>query len=537
MKNEKSKAFFRLFFRRELGPLLGDRYYNLFILVLILFISFSVIGFAEGSLRYLESKMKDPFINWVNVIPGPGREMGVGQIIEQLNKQDVREQYFLINAIGYNRFQLNFYDYSDIQNYYRTGNLNNEKITGIPARTLDEEDPVKKEIFAKKNLVFGSPPEDNMDIGLVVTSDFLKRLNYPSNTPYVWMDFLALKQDEGSELRVAIPVPVNAVVKSLPGMTGFAASSYFYQQRNLVYGSNPFNPINDGRLVLAFHGDEERLEALNNSIAEELSEMDVPGGFSFNNILSEPGYRTSPEPYSVIYIHFSPRGISLDALDEVFLRLFDLPSLAPYRANLYRLYDYERRFTVYRETSEYDRISLNFSNLDKLREFSAWLQEQYQIEVDMAQIESRENYNFVSRLTGIISVVLIAFSILSVLLFMAHLLKRHLEGIKRNLGTFKAFGLPNKLLIRIYLQLILAILFGAVVISLFLSALFGYSGGWQLVLYLFRSKFEPGSYFSLASVYLLVALLMLVVFSVIVLRLITNKILNHTPGDLIYERD
>lgn len=200
------------------------------------------------------------------------------------------------------------------------------------------------------------------------------------------------------------------------------------------------------------------------------------------------------------------------------------------------MYDYNRKLTAYRAYDDYDRISLNFSSLDKLREFSLMLYNTRQIEVDMAQIESRENYNFVTRLTGIISVVLIVFSIISVLLFVGHLLKKHLESIRRNIGTFKAFGLSDKLLINIYIRIVLSIMGLAAIIALAISAIFGYLGGMRMILVLFGSHYEKGRYFNLDSIYLLVALVMLVVFSIIVLRMITYRIFNQTPGDLIYER-
>ena len=70
----------------------------------------------------------------------------------------------------------------------------------------------------------------------------------------------------------------------------------------------------------------------------------------------------------------------------------------------------------------------------------------------MGQIESRDNYNLVTNLTRILSVVLIGFSVLSISLFLSNIFKRHLEKIKMNIGTFKAFGIDNKTLQFIYFK-------------------------------------------------------------------------------------
>lgn len=509
---------------------------NLLIMVGMLFFAFSVIGFAEGSLRYLETKMKDPFINWINVIPQVHRIHSMNQVLNSINSPEIKEKYHLVNAIGYNRFQHNFYDYHDIQQFYKSGRLDTEKVARFSARTMDVEDPVIDEIFDSKNHVRGEPYEDFMDVGLIVTEQFLNKLNYPLNTPYVWMDFLADRDADSNDINVAIPIPVNAVVKSLPGMTAFASTSYFYQQRNLQFGNNPFNPLYDSRLVLSYHGSREKADALIADIEIVFSQL-AENAVAIQNVWYEQRYRVAGESFYMVYVTFSGRQPNMSFMDNAFSQLYNHAKLASYLNDLYRLYDYETSLRRFRPADEYDRISLNFSNLDKLREFSVLLEDEYGLIVDMAQIESRENYHFVSRLTTIISLVLIGFSILSILLFVSYLLKRHLHGIKRNLGTFKAFGLSNGFLINIYVKIVLAMLGLATLFALLISALFGYSGGMRLVLWISGTGFEAGNYFSLWSYYLLVALVLLTLFSVMILRSVSGSILNHTPGDLIYERE
>ncbi len=538
MKQGFKSDFSKLFFKRELLPLTGRNYSNLLIMIAMLFIAFTVIGFAEGSLRYLETKMRDPFINWVNVIPQPHRGIPINRVLDELNSEEISQKYQLKNAIGYNRIQYNFYDFQDIIAYYESGELNHDRIYPFAARTLDLGDPVMDEIFSSRNHIRGEAYTGASETGLVVTADMLERLNYPLNTPYIWMDFMAARTSDMTDVRVAIPVKVRAVVRYLPGLAAWTASTYFNQQRRYHFGNNPFNPLNDNRLVIAYHGDKEQVSEVVTLLEHLLGQVTMISGHSLASVWSEPRYDENDniERY-LLYANFRPREITMEQLDAIFLELFNHEDTAPFRDYIYRLFDYETRFRSLQTVEQYDRISLNFSNLDQLRQFSVLLENNYNLHIDMAQIESRENYNFISRLTGIISLVLIGFSVVSILLFMAYLLKRHLESISRNLGTFKAFGLSDNILINIYVQIVLFILGCATIIGLILSAMFGYAGGMRLILFLFGAKMETGIYFSLASYYLLLALTLLILFSVITLRAITRKILSNTPGDLIYERE
>lgn len=532
-----NKAFYRLFYLRELQILSGKRKANLWILSLMLFTTFTVIGFAEGSLRYLAQKMRDPFINWVTVLPGNLSAMGMQQVIRDLNTDEVKDAFGLKNVVGFNRFQLNFYDYLDILSYYGDGDLDTNRIRPFAARTLAPEDPVMGEIFSGRNHLGGQAFDDPLDYGLIVTAGMLRQLNYPENTPYVWMDMPLLQPGSISRvLRMAIPVPVRGVVRALPGLAGFASSPYFFQQRTTRIGNNPFNPLRDNRLLIAYTGTAEEAREYASVLERVLSEISENTPYRILSVWIEPATQAASQAVQHVYATLSPRSIDLEKLEFFFREAYNHPEMAQNRQQVFRMYDYERQFSVFRQQTDFDRISLNFVNLEQLRSFSLMLLERYQIEVDMAQVESRENYHFVSRLTGIISIVLIVFSIISVLLFVVHLLKKHLDSIRRNLGTFKAFGLSNTLLIGIYMRIVLSMLSVAALAGLAVSALFGYLGGIRILLLAFGSHFEPGRYFSLGSHYLVVALLLLFVSATFVLHYITNKLLNHSPGDLIYER-
>jgi ABC-type antimicrobial peptide transport system permease subunit len=157
----------------------------------------------------------------------------------------------------------------------------------------------------------------------------------------------------------------------------------------------------------------------------------------------------------------------------------------------------------------------------------------------MSQIESKENYNFVSKLTIFISGFLVIFSVISIILFLSNLIKVHINKIKPNLGTFKAFGLSNPVIVRIYSILSLGFLLYAIVIALGISLLIGETG---LFRFLFRVSGtvidENSSYFDLLTdIKTYIALAAIVLVSLVVLPWNIWKMLDKTPGDLIYKRD
>jgi ABC-type antimicrobial peptide transport system permease subunit len=157
----------------------------------------------------------------------------------------------------------------------------------------------------------------------------------------------------------------------------------------------------------------------------------------------------------------------------------------------------------------------------------------------MSQIESKENYNFVSKLTIFISGFLVIFSVISIILFLSNVLKVHINKIKSNLGTFKAFGMSNPAIVKIYSILTMRFLFYAIFVSFFISLLIGETGLFRLLFRMSGTTIDENiKYFDLLSdskTYL--ALIAVILTSLIVLPWNIWRMLDKTPGDLIYKRD
>ena len=202
-----------------------------------------------------------------------------------------------------------------------------------------------------------------------------------------------------------------------------------------------------------------------------------------------------------------------------------------------RFYDYTKKLTMSRFSNQFDRISVEFPNLDNIKGFKAYLAEEHEIDIDMAEIESRENYNFVAKLTRIISIILMIFSILSICLYISNLLRNHLEKIKMNIGTFLAFGIDNRALERIYLSIICYVLVSTMTLGLMASWLIGSIGSISFGLDILGIKIEENqTYFSQFSWWTICLIGIVMIISYLVIKQITNKIFKQTPGDLLYER-
>ena len=144
----------------------------------------------------------------------------------------------------------------------------------------------------------------------------------------------------------------------------------------------------------------------------------------------------------------------------------------------------------------------------------------------MDQVESKENFALVSRLTSFIAIILLIFSFLSIVFYINSMLTKHLEKIKQNLGTLKAFGLNNRFLVSTYV----GIIFMFMIISVFLGFLIS----------LFLAFIEKLT-FKIPIIDLFDYRIYLAIFVILIISTVTSynsikKILLKTPGDLIYNR-
>lgn len=510
-----NKDFYRIFRQREYHSLKGKNNHNLTVLISILFGTFLAVGFSNGSLSYLAKKMKSPFVNWVNLsVPYNVRD-DISSTLNILNSDSVKNSYDIIRTTGYHRFTMNLWNDIEKGSYVFTG------------RSIKLDDEVLTEIMKPSNLIHGRSFKAQDDFGLIVTKTLLEELQLDRNSLFVYWRWRLTEED----VHINIPLPIIAIVRELPGMHRFAVTPNFYSILWSGERNNPFIPQNERQLMLY----------LPVSVKEARSFEQLMHDFiTKNNLEAHQLVRENSDTYidgSLVTVNFFPRltNLQVDSLHGVisqsdFFSKLDYP--------IYRYHDYSRNYVVSRY-ADYDNLSVNFRSLNHIRGFSRFLSElNVGLEMDIAQVEAKEHFDFISKLTRIISLALIIFSVYAVSLFLKSVMRMHFEKIKMNLGTFLAFGIGHNVLKKTYMSLMMRFVVIALLVSLLLAYILGSLGVIRLMIFVFNMNLEPGeNYFIFWNFFTLFSVVLIFLSSTYSLNRILNKYLSKPPGKLIYNRE
>ena len=175
-------------------------------------------------------------------------------------------------------------------------------------------------------------------------------------------------------------------------------------------------------------------------------------------------------------------------------------------------------------------LSVYFTSLDSIRAFEKFVKE-YDVEVEMSQVSSKENFNAVSIMANILSWAMIVFSIVCIIMFIVNMLQSYFQKVKRNLGTFKAFGIGSLELINVYVLIMLVIILAAIIMSLAFTWLL--QGVLPLLGLLKDGEFN---YLSLWNLKTVCSIIIVIVATIVTVFVVMNRLLKQTPGDLIYDR-
>jgi len=521
---DRPRPFKKLFYKRESEKLLGNNNKNLWLILLILFLTFLAIGFSSGSLEYLELKMKDPFIRSVSAkIPSTSETFSKAKkLIETINQSDsIKEIYKIDTIVFYNT-----------RTFHLKGDLPNSPKYGLDGRTVDLNDPLLSIIVDKKiNEAVGHPFINDQDYSIIVTREALQKLACSPNPSFLFKE--VQYQDS---LKYDVPIPISAIVKSLPGYkTDYIISPFFYQNLSNLGDKFLFDPET---MVLysyiamdsTYLGEFEKI--INDFFAKK------PNGIEIN---SAPTIEKMPYSYKNMYriiVAFNNyNALTLQDLRKLFHLLKDDKSVTDFMAKA-SIQDedfvqaYYPNFSSDRKKPKYD-VSFNFNDLSKVEAFAEYINT-VEVKLEMSSIERMKNYNFVSKLTSLISILLIFFSVLMITLFLSNILRTHLNSIKMNIGTFKAFGIDIG---HIYQRMMFMYIVLPLIAALCLCALVGYSGSLYYLMQLVTTfDIEKYKYFNLLNYWTLGSIVVLLVVNYYTFSRIIKDIFSQTPGHLIYDR-
>lgn len=514
------KQYLKLLMAREAKEVLGKRGTNLWLLTIVLVATFASIAFSEGSMIYLRDKMEDPFTNWVDIVID-GSKNKFTTFKEAIDDIIIQQKY------GFGDVHGDREEYYDMQGdkYFRCRHFANIN------------SPLIRKILAEDNIVgncvIDTTKLSNKSLGVIITSDALKKLGYSVDSIPSYVYYKAYNQSADTlglhlleDKFLLIPFPILAVVRRLPSNVDMMGTNYLSEQ-----------PMNDSQYPFDFNVHLDYITTLRYFVEGEVNNMDAllkqikeafPDSVSSRlKIIEENLPEMMPwKEGAQIKLDYGAEAPSYTthqwlAIDKRIQQLCK-------RWNIVRIYSYN--------TGENDNvperyISLTFQNLDNIRAFEDFVKTEYQIQIDMSQIASKENFNAVTVMAAILSGAMVIFSLVCIIMFLVNMLQSYFQKVKRNIGTFKAFGMNAKELIQTYVLILVMIVCSAVILALIIT--------WciQGILPIVGIEKEGFNYLSLWNTTTYVAAAIVFVSTICTVSIVMSRMLSKTPGDLIYDRD
>ena len=469
-------AFIKLFAFPELKSIAGTRYRNLVVLVIMFIITLFAIGLGKTSIEYLRVKMDNPFVKFIKInIP---YEANVSSSdIENLKDSKIKSRY-------------KFGEVSDAYLDYLTIISSKEQV--LLSRCIKEEEELFQFIKSSSLLITNNTYANNVN-GCVITEEVFNSLNKLDKE----LGYLKIKK-----YGIIFSIPICGVVKSLPDdIQIIITDKLFSSIRSDVVWDNTHENHNNYLKVI---------------VGSKVSF--VPG---FKEVKNES--YTEAKAFIKLDVT-SPTG--------VFIKME-----LKYAGQILRVYELDRipsDFNIANKKRDY--LTVSFNSLDSIKPFQAYMLEKFKLTIDMNTIESKENFKFFDKLATMLSLSLILFSIISISFFVTNIIISHIEKNKKNLGTLKAFGLSNRIIIPMYslisgVIILFAFMFGYIMITIIgqplLSLLYKVTG---------LNTSDNSVNFQLYSFIILLSIFTILPVLFVYFKLKSN-LKNSTPGDLIYERN
>jgi len=498
--------FFKKFAIPELKSISGKKYSNFLVLSTILILSMLAIGLGEGAISYLDKKMNNPFVSFVNVKIPMGNPYTIPKMELIHDKSNSAVSFY--DFYGFKK------PYPVYDNYANFTNLDLNITKNAKVRMGREKDPVY-EFILKEDKTATSNNFDFDGWGCVVSLDYLtnkNKLKFEDNNS----SFLNLRKSVNGE-HTHFSVPIQGFVKSFP------------DDIDVLLGEKLFKALQDPDFwtSLEYH-DSNRTSYLQYYVVNDttLEKHLVDNDFKeieYDDIIHEGG-----------------RMLKLDnlTLKQRTQIINNLPEINDsYHVLDFNLINSPREIDIDKELFVFEFYK---DKLDRISDFNDFLKDKTlydgkTLEIDMRIIESKKNFDLFNKLANLLSLALIFFSIFSIVLYITNLIVTHISKNKKNLGTLKAFGLSNNNIILIYSAISIALITISFIISFFISALIG-----NMLVGLIANYFEISDASSLN--YIAYPLQVLAAFFIMLPSLaiylkLRIELKDNTPGDLIYGRE
>jgi hypothetical protein len=535
-KYKDKTGFKKLFYTSECQVLLGKNSRYFWWVFVLFFITILAIGFAKDSLNFLNEQMADPFVSYVTA-----DFMGN---MEDLNENDNYKAYKYKNPPD---DSLSKYYYSSIYEFAKFRH-HFKGSSAVPGRTvLPEDDLVKTILNPVENDAIGHgfdvanefsiKPDKNYS--LIVTYNLYKEIlkkDLTKDPPFIFhfMD--------------SIPIPIAAIVDQLPDKRDLISTPYYYDNVR-EHPMDCFHTRDSlNKICIIFDIDPVKKDEISRQVVAALTELKNSGIAPYDKFkLSDLTEKFNIVPYTLTFrpttflqISFE-RVLSVEEQKAAFNKFVSSSPISKLLADNQKNASSVIRF--YWPTPSYETadppsrqsICVSFTSRNRIKDFARNFYEKTQIELEMSLIKSLENYNFVTILTLTVSIVLIIFSFLSISFFVRNMIANHLNKIKMNIGTYKAFGIEIK---SIYKNMVFVFILTSELLA-FLICFFMAKMHWILFLVKLinediSDKYEFFYLWDYEGIGILLAMLFV---SYLSSAWVINRLFKKTPGDLVYNRN
>lgn len=533
------KQYLKLLMAREGKEVLGKKGSNLWILTLVLVATFMSIAFSKGSMNYLEDKMADPFTNWVSINKDTVPNDKFNQFRKQLLQPEMADSFDYCNVLMDQYLGLN------IQG------PNSGRVEYLSIRFFEHlHIPIVNTILDKKNVVEGCWVDSTLlidkTLGFIVSIDALQRLGYSSDNLPPYIHFLSsIKEEHITDLNLdslgLIPyqkkflpmaLPILAVVRKLPGNVSMVSANFFYEQYHYNDLTSPFavtSHVSDYLHHLVYWVSDE----VGQKTFTEFAKQQAKTGIDVS-VYDESEKYIAMKPWKkgkmlTIDVGGEQQSIEIfNAVDKAVNSRWD-------ESLVQRVYPLDTKECP---SPRSDYLSVEFRSLKHIREFENFAKhgkydegKEYGISIEMEKVHSMENFNAVATMAGILSAAMVIFSIVCIIMFLVNMLQSYFQKVKRNLGTFKAFGMNTRELTQVYILILITIVLAAVVMALMIT--------WAIqgLLPLLGVEKDGFNYLSLWNTTTYVATTVILVSTILTVIVVMTRMMRQTPGDLIYDRN
>jgi len=496
--------FRSFFFDRELFSLQHRTTRGILLLTTVFLLSLVAISFSVGGIKFLNERMDNPLTNWLNVVVNSNNYEQLGTLQTYFESDSIKNNFNLKLVEDYKSFPI-YFQHDNGGEYRGWGrSISHNRNPTLLAALLQPEN------YEQEIMPFGEEFNNYYSEmgGLIITKTFLKELGYESvekvrkipifleaaNNKIIWVDILG-------------------IVKEIPGREGmnmhFICSPKFYN-----FYDKP-GQMRDGSRHFSF-------------ISKVTDEANLLAIVQKNH--TDLALKIDKEPFEIIsgqtHLKYTikPRegNLKKEALSS------NLQKELPFFSRFYKWTSENKPDRLTGGDTSPDNVSFVFKDWRQIRRFKAFMQKEFDdFQISLLQVEEKENFNLVSRLTSGLAFFLFGFALLSTGIFIYNLLHAHLKENSSNLGTLKAFGLDNELLKSTYLKIVgwflLRTLSPAIILTLIIGLLFQ----------LFIGEYQVFSFF---NPFVALAIIIIIGFSIMITRWTIGHILKHPPGDLIYQR-